>query len=573
MDVFGGLGVLSYYKLEGPDRVSVSWELQNRPDMKLIGEDAKRILRKERAAGGGDASQAGPGRVCGEVHLQVSTMRASQGDDKKFYIYSGTKTLHLRAESREERAMWLENLQHFKECLSAMVPLHLMDPAEVEVEELLVSTDKVKQRLRDAGVADAVIEDCEEILRRDAEKLELETAVVNESQQAHSGRAMAPSGAGGDEPFLEEEDEEEGPTGGDLVDMELVGFNYPRMARRVKLPEPREVEKPVSLWSIIKDCVGKDLSRVCLPVYFNEPISTLQKCFEEMEYSWLLDRAYEYGRRGDQLMRVLHVAAFAVCHHPTIVACHCEGAGWKFWGDSNLKSKFWGPSIQLDPVGVLTLQFDDGEVTTGIYNIILGKLYVDHYGTMKINSNRGMSIRLKGARAQVRGFVQNEQGEKLATLMGKWDQHMYYIPGDVSKHQQKEDAETLEEAVLLWKRSPPSKYPLRYNLTSFAIQLNEITPGLQEHLPPTDSRLRPDQRALEVGLYDYSNEEKLRLEQRQRRARKEQEGGWAPTWFKQGGPHGTFLYQGGYWESRERSDWSMCTNIFAPDIPEPEKPA
>jgi hypothetical protein len=45
-----------------------------------------------------------------------------------------------------------------------------------------------------------------------------------------------------------------------------------------------------------------------------------------------------------------------------IVACHCEGRGWKFWGDSNLKSKFWGRSIQLDPVGILTLKFDDGEV-------------------------------------------------------------------------------------------------------------------------------------------------------------------------------------------------------------------
>lgn len=51
-----------------------------------------------------------------------------------------------------------------------------------------------------------------------------------------------------------------------------------------------------------------------------------------------------------------------VSHHPMIVACHCEGTGWKFWADSNLKSKFWGRSIQLDPVGVLTLEFDDGEV-------------------------------------------------------------------------------------------------------------------------------------------------------------------------------------------------------------------
>ncbi|CAF1825386.1 unnamed protein product [Brassica napus] len=66
--------------------------------------------------------------------------------------------------------------------------------------------------------------------------------------------------------------------------------------RRTRLPDPAEKEKGVSLWSMIKDNVGKDLSRVCLPVYFNEPISSLQKCFEDLEYSYLLDQAYEYGK-------------------------------------------------------------------------------------------------------------------------------------------------------------------------------------------------------------------------------------------------------------------------------------
>jgi oxysterol-binding protein 1 len=39
---------------------------------------------------------------------------------------------------------------------------------------------------------------------------------------------------------------------------------------------------------------------------------------------------------------------------------------------------------------------------------------------------------------------------------------------------------------------------------------------MQEKLPPTDSRLRPDQRCLENGVYERANAEKLRLEQRQR---------------------------------------------------------
>ena len=36
--------------------------------------------------------------------------------------------------------------------------------------------------------------------------------------------------------------------------------------------------------------IGKDLSRVCLPVYFNEPLSMLQKLPEDVEYSELLDK-------------------------------------------------------------------------------------------------------------------------------------------------------------------------------------------------------------------------------------------------------------------------------------------
>ncbi|KAF4359810.1 hypothetical protein G4B88_020331 [Cannabis sativa] len=56
----------------------------------------------------------------------------------------------------------------------------------------------------------------------------------------------------------------------------------------------------------------------------------------------------------------------------------------------------------------------------------------------------------------------------------------------------------------------------RYNLTSFAITLNELTEGLQEKLPPTNSRLRPDQRYVENEDYEKANSDKQRLEKRQR---------------------------------------------------------
>ena len=45
----------------------------------------------------------------------------------------------------------------------------------------------------------------------------------------------------------------------------------------------------------------------------------------------------------------------------------------------------------------------------------------------------------------------------------------------------------------------------RYNLTKWAIQLNEVTRGLKEKLAPTDCRLRPDQHHLELGDYDQAS--------------------------------------------------------------------
>ncbi|KAK4274054.1 hypothetical protein QN277_017344 [Acacia crassicarpa] len=677
-------GVLSYYKIHGPDKIVVNKETEK--GSKVIGEESMRTISRNRNSYSSHQQSLHRRKPFGEIHLKVSTIRESRSDDKRFSIFTGTKRLHLRAETREDRVAWVEALQAVKDMFPRMSNSELMAP----LDYLTISTDKLRQRLLEEGVSEAAIQDSEQIMRNEfaalqnhlvllkqkqliltdtlrqleTEKVDLENTVVDESQrqlndeedfsrlkhEKFSGSASesedynerndaaeeetddddnaffdtrdflssssfksngsdyrVSSFSSGDEGLNSIESEED-------VDLSLrsVGTSYPYVKRRKKLPDPIEKEKGVSLWSMIKDNIGKDLTKVCLPVYFNEPLSSLQKCFEEMEYSYLLDRAYEWGKRGNSLMRILNVAAFAVSgyastegrickpfnpllgetyeadypdkglrffsekvsHHPMVVACHCQGIGWKFWGDSNLKSKFWGRSIQLDPVGILTLEFDDGEVfqwskvTTSIYNLILGKLYCDHYGTMRIQGNGDYSCKLKFKEQsiidrnphQVHGIVQDKHGKTVATLFGKWDESMHYVSGDFAVKGKSYDS--LSEARILWKRSKPPKFPTRYNFTRFAITLNELTPGLKEKLPPTDSRLRPDQRYLENGEYEMANSEKLRLEQWQRQARKMQESGWKPRWFALDKASGTYRYLGGYWESRERGNWESCPNIF-----------
>lgn len=78
---------------------------------------------------------------------------------------------------------------------------------------------------------------------------------------------------------------------------------------------------------------------------------------------------------------------------------------------------------------------------------------------------------------QVHGFVEDLTGERAATLFGKWDDSMYYVLGD--RTGKVKDCNGSPDASLLWERSRPPPCLTRYNLTSFAITLNELTAGLQ----------------------------------------------------------------------------------------------
>ena len=73
--------------------------------------------------------------------------------------------------------------------------------------------------------------------------------------------------------------------------------NYHVAKRRTSLPVPMKDRSSVSVWQVVKDFIGKDLSKIAVPVYFNEPLSFLQKFSEDLEYFELLDKAAN-GMRG-----------------------------------------------------------------------------------------------------------------------------------------------------------------------------------------------------------------------------------------------------------------------------------
>ena len=116
-------------------------------------------------------------------------------------------------------------------------------------------------------------------------------------------------------------------------------------------------------------------------------------------------------------------------------------------------------------------------------------------------------------------------------------------------------------------------------MTAYGATLNEITEMEKGALPPTDSRMRPDQRAYEDGDLATAEGLKARLEEAQRRRRKDMEASgevWVPGWFEMAGKVGddeVWKIKGegkgeSYWDVREAvvgfkgGKWDGVRDVF-----------
>ncbi|KAM6107810.1 oxysterol-binding protein-related protein 7 [Pterocles gutturalis] len=349
------------------------------------------------------------------------------------------------------------------------------------------------------------------------------------------------------------------PTGAEGPELPSVELPGPDPRRRSCLPAPPAPPGDVSLWGLLRSSVGKDLSRVALPVQLNEPLNTLQRLCEELEYSALLDRA---SRQTHPRQRMVYVAAFAVsayastfyragskpfnpvlgetyecvrpdrgfrfiseqvCHHPPISACHAESDNFIFWQDMRWKNKFWGKSLEIVPVGTVNVQlprtgdhFEWNKVTTCIHNVLSGPRWIEHYGEVLIRNTHDTSYHCKltfckarywGAGAnEVQGAVLSRSGTVVERLAGKWHEGLHRGPAP---------------GQCIWRANPmPRDHERNYGFTQFALELNELTPELRRVLPSTDTRLRPDQRYLEEGNVPAAETQKRQIEQLQRDRRR-----------------------------------------------------
>ncbi|XP_078507719.1 oxysterol-binding protein-related protein 2 isoform X1 [Lissotriton helveticus] len=431
---------------------------------------------------------------------------------------------------------------------------------------------------------------------------------------------------------------------------------------RTSLPAPMFSRSDFSIWSILKKCIGLELSKITMPIAFNEPMSFLQRITEYMEHIYLINKACSLS---DPVARMQTVAAFAVSavasqwertgkpfnpllgetyeltredlgfrfiseqvsHHPPVSAFYSEGLNkdFVFHGSIYPKLKFWGKSVEAEPRGTITLEFlkyNEAFTWTNptccVHNVIIGKLWIEQYGTVEIvNHSTGDKCVLNFKPCglfgkelhRVEGYIQDKSKKKLFMIYGKWTECLWCVDPATYETYKKSDKKygeqkrTKQVTSVLWKRRtvrctkeeknddvvksendeaddmpeiqetvhviPGSKLlwriPMRppnssqmYNFTSFAVTLNELDKEMETVLAPTDCRWRPDIRGMENGDMDLASKEKERLEEKQRAARRERaktQEEWRTRWFSQG----TNPYTG-------TSDWLYSGGYFDRDF-------
>eukprot|EP00062_Callorhinchus_milii_P010334 gi/632955083/ref/XP_007893294.1/ PREDICTED: oxysterol-binding protein-related protein 1 isoform X2 [Callorhinchus milii] len=267
---------------------------------------------------------------------------------------------------------------------------------------------------------------------------------------------------------------------------------------RSSLPAPMFSRNDFSIWSILRKCIGMELSKIAMPVIFNEPLSFLQRLTEYMEHTYLIHKA---STSSDSIERMKSVAAFAVSavasqwertgkpfnpllgetyelvredmgfrlvseqvsHHPPISAFHAEGLkeDFVFHGSIYPKLKFWGKSVEAEPKGIITLElikhneaYTWTNPTCCVHNIIVGKLWIEQYGNVEITNHKTgekciLNFKPCGLFGKelhkVEGYIQDKSKKKICAIYGKWTECLWAVDPNTFDAYKKNDKKNTEE--------------------------------------------------------------------------------------------------------------------------------
>ena len=230
-----------------------------------------------------------------------------------------------------------------------------------------------------------------------------------------------------------------------------------------------------------------------------------------------------------------------VSFSPSIIGTFCESPVFKCWSNLNLKSSFYGKYIEYRPIGVSHIvlhkkmdHFIWTKPVTNIENILNGAVFVENYGDMnftnlKTHETGVISLNKsdpnhESGRYNASGYIKNSKGKIVYNLNGRLDKFLKVI-----------EIETQKQTILWeYKKEFELLSHNQYYFDQMALQLNHLNSDLLMKIANTDSRFRPDIRALEYLDYKVCYSEKKRLEEKERKLKKELEEkseGWKPKWF------------------------------------------
>lgn len=438
----------------------------------------------------------------GFIPLQFSLLYIHNRNPRRILINTGVFTVHLKGTTVDEVKIWFEALVSAQSESESIPSFHSISGRSTKWSSLLALQKELENWCDAPGANAKFLEFAREFTQKAREIFQKEESDSDCSEQFFDAVGELP------------EDRDS----------------------RTSLPVPRQ---PNENWTISQLHRGAKLAFLDLPLHLYEPLSYLQRITEDLTYNEVLLTAFQCH---DSLLRLALVACFSLSAYsntqsrtllaftpllgetfelvkdgfkyiseqvessPPTTALHCIHPVYKYYGNIALETEVKPNSVIMRPVGTLHLVFpkyDDhylwSKPVTSIKNLARGKTYVEHsgaYTVTNVNTYESCAISLQsnslfrqGLSRKVQGQVRDDLGNITYTITGHWDSEIVIV-----------DSKTNSEIHRLIQK-PTLEDSCHF--TEFALQLNQPPTST---VPVTDSRHRPDIRALEGGVISPSQQ-------------------------------------------------------------------
>jgi len=240
-----------------------------------------------------------------------------------------------------------------------------------------------------------------------------------------------------------------------------------------------DTEQRSSLIQLLTDAIGVDITRITVPVSYNEPTTFIQRVMEAYTHSYLLRIANQVVKQDPDLA-MLYVASFTlstfacaiqrvskpfnpllgetyeycdhnrginffgeqVSHHPPITGGHLETEHFLLIVNHKVETRFTGNAIEVEPLSFTSITLKATGTTytyrgikSTLYNVLVGgPMWLDMYGEISITEvgqKRKASLNctkcgwFSAGWHELNGTITNAKGETEFVVEGKWNETLY----------------------------------------------------------------------------------------------------------------------------------------------------